>query len=150
MSNWYELNDTDRIDSPALLVYPNRMATNITRLIDMVDGDTRRLRPHVKTNKLIQACQMMMDAGIDQFKCSTIAEAEMLAMAGAKDVLLAYQPVGPKIQRWTNLISTYPNTSFSCLVDDVVVIDALSKAASEQSIVLSIYFDVDVGMGRTG
>ena len=150
MKTWYELNDTSAIDSPALLVYPNRMAGNITTLIEMVNGDTRRLRPHVKTNKSIQACQMMMDAGIDQFKCSTIAEAEMLAMAGAKDVLLAYQPVGPKIQRWTTLILTYPNTSFSCLVDNVIVMETLSKEALKRSMTLSIYFDVDIGMGRTG
>jgi len=150
MENWYELNDTETVDSPALLVYPNRMASNIQLLIEMVGGNAQRLRPHVKTNKMIEACQMMMDAGIDQFKCSTIAEAEMLAIAGAKDVMMAYQPVGPKIQRWVKLILAYPNTHFSCLVDNVVTIDSLGIASAERSIPLSVYLDIDIGMGRTG
>lgn len=42
----------------------------------------------------------MIDAGITAFKGATIAEIELLASVGAKDVLLAYQPVGPKIDRF--------------------------------------------------
>jgi D-serine deaminase-like pyridoxal phosphate-dependent protein len=36
----------------------------------------------------------------------------------APDVLLAYQPVGPKVERLASLIKKYPRTKFSCLVDD--------------------------------
>ena len=69
--------------------------------------DVSKLRPHVKTNKITEVCAMMMEAGISKFKCATIAEAEMLAMIKAKDVLLAYQPVGPKIKRLLRLIQQY-------------------------------------------
>ena len=51
----------------------------------------------------------MLEAGIKKFKCATIAEAEMLALAEAPDVLLAYQPVGPKADRLVHLIDKYPN-----------------------------------------
>ena len=64
------------------------------------------LRPHVKTNKIAEVCRMMMDAGITKFKCATIAEAEMLAIINAKDVLLAYQPTGPKADR-LNLLARH-------------------------------------------
>lgn len=51
---------------------------------------------------------MLLDAGIRKFKCATIAEAEMLGHINAPDVLLAYQPVGPKISRLLDLIKAYP------------------------------------------
>ena len=94
--NWYGIENINTIDSPALVVYKERAKENISLLLQMVGNDPARVRPHVKTNKISEVCQLMLDAGIDRFKCATIAEAEMLALISAKDVLLAYQPVGPK------------------------------------------------------
>ncbi len=55
-----------------------------------------------KTHKLPQIVRMKLAKGITKFKVATIAEAEMVAAAGAADVLLAYQPVGPQIGRLLN------------------------------------------------
>ncbi len=41
---------------------------------------------------MIEVAQMFIEEGINRFKCATIAESDMLAIAGAEDVLLAYQP----------------------------------------------------------
>src|SRR6188472_2814058 len=106
-SEWYRITNIDAIDSPALVIYKDRVIQNINTAVSMV-GDIKRLRPHVKTHKSKEAAQLMMDAGIHKFKCATIAEAEMLAMIHAPDVLLAYQPVGPKLQRFIALIKKYP------------------------------------------
>ena len=57
------------------------------------------LRPHVKTHKMPEIVRLQMKHGIGKFKCATIAEAEMTAECGAKDILLAYQPVGPEYQK---------------------------------------------------
>ncbi len=43
-----------------------------------------RLVPHVKTHKMAEIVKMQIDAGISKLKCATIAEAEMLANAGAE------------------------------------------------------------------
>src|SRR5687768_11286747 len=98
MPEWYELKDPDQVDSPALIIFPDRVKENIRILISMID-DVKRLRPHVKTNKSSEACRLMMEAGVEKFKAATISEAEMLAVSGAQDILLAYQPVGPKVKR---------------------------------------------------
>ncbi len=60
-------------------------------------GGVDRLRPHMKTSKIPEVVRMHLDQGITRYKVATIAEAEMAAAAGAPDVLLAYQPVGPNI-----------------------------------------------------
>jgi D-serine deaminase-like pyridoxal phosphate-dependent protein len=149
MNNWYEIKDIDSIDSPALVIYKERVEENICVLLSMID-DPKRLRPHVKTHKSKEVSLMMLEAGIHKFKCATIAEAEMLAMAGAPDVLLAYQPFGPKLQRFISLVKKYPSTTFSCLVDNLISATNIAEAAVDNKIVIPVYIDINLGMNRTG
>ncbi|WP_276483921.1 D-TA family PLP-dependent enzyme [Paraflavitalea pollutisoli] len=146
---WYTIEGVEEIDSPALVVYADRVRENIRQAI-AIQGDVHLLRPHVKTNKIAEVCREMLEQGVTRFKCATIAEAEMLALVQAPDILLAYQPVGPKLQRLLQLIRTYPASHFSCLVDNAQVAAALSAGAAEKGIVLDVYIDLNVGMGRTG
>src|SRR3954451_24741730 len=149
MNDWYCIKNIDIIDSPALVVYPERVKENIAQAIKLV-GDVNKLRPHVKTNKIAEVCRLMMDAGITKFKCATIAEAEMLSQIEAPDVLLAYQPVGPKMERLIKLIQAYPNTSFSCLIDNEETAAQLSHLCVQHGIRLPVFIDVNNGMNRTG
>lgn len=146
---WFVINDVNQLDTPALVVYPDRVKHNIALLKSMID-DVSRLRPHVKTYKNIELTRMLLETGICKFKCATIAEAEMLGMCKAPDVLLAYQPVGPKLERFVKLILTYPDTNYACLVDNTHAADEISAAALKNHIVISVYIDLNVGMNRTG
>jgi D-serine deaminase-like pyridoxal phosphate-dependent protein len=113
-------------------------------------GDVSRLRPHIKTNKSPDVAKLMLKAGITKFKCATIAEAEMLAMIQAPDVLLAYPPEGPKIKRLIRLIQKYPDTKFSCLTDHADSVKDLSLLFSGAGLTASVYIDLNLGMNRTG
>lgn len=146
---WYAIANVAQLDSPALVIYPDRVEANIQRLMELID-DKARLRPHVKTHKSREATALLLAVGIQKFKCATIAEAEMLAITGAPDVLLAYQPVGAKQDRLLTLIQTYPGTGFSCLVDDLATAEALSERATQARLTVPVYVDVNVGMNRTG
>ena len=146
---WYIINDIESLDTPALVVYPERVKQNITILKSMID-DVTRLRPHAKTYKNKEITFLMLGAGIKKFKCATIAEAEMLAICKAPDVLLAYQPVGPKLKRFVKLLKTYPDTKFSCLVDNIKAAVEISAAAIKNKVVIKVYIDLNVGQNRTG
>jgi D-serine deaminase-like pyridoxal phosphate-dependent protein len=128
--------------------YPSRIAQNIDTLVTMLP-EVSRLRPHVKTHKCQEVTELMLAKGITKFKCATIAEAEMLAICQAPDVLLAYQPVATKLQRFITLIQTYTTTQFSCLVDDLSVAQAIATAIQHE-ITINVYIDLNVGMNRTG
>ena len=148
-SPWYKLNNPEDLDSPALLLYKDRILQNIDTLLGMID-DVNRLRPHVKTHKSREISKLLMNAGIQKFKCATIAELEMLAESGAKDVVLAYQPMGPKQDRLLRLRRKYPETKMACLVDTVSIATQISSKIGVDDSPLNIYFDVNVGMNRTG
>jgi D-threonine aldolase len=148
-SPWYTVENVAEIPSPALLVYPDRVEANIRRMIEIAGG-VERLRPHMKTNKLREVVRMHVDQGITKFKCATIAEAEMAAAAGAPDVLLAYQPVGPNVKRFVRLVETFSGTRFSAVADDEATIRALSEAAVAADVTVNLFLDLDGGMHRTG
>ncbi len=147
--NWYEIENMADIDSPALIVYPERIQQNIALAIEMI-GSIDRLRPHVKTHKMAEVSRMMLKSGITKYKCATIPEAEMLAIERAPDVLLAYQPVGPKMRRLLQLVQMYASTIFSCLVDNEETAMQLSRLFSKHQLILPVYIDVNIGMNRTG
>jgi D-serine deaminase-like pyridoxal phosphate-dependent protein len=147
--SWYTIHNAAQIDSPALLVYPARVRDNIQLVKNRID-DVQRLRPHVKTAKIAEVVQLMREAGIHKFKCATIAEAEMLGMVNAADALLAYQPVGPKIARLAALVQAYPQTKFSCLVDNIQAATAIADYFAAQGLRIPVWLDLNVGQNRTG
>ena len=148
-TTWFAVANADEIPSPALLVYPDRIEANVRRMLALAGGP-ERLRPHVKTHKLLEVVRLQQRLGIDKFKCATIAEAEMVAGCGASDVLLAYQPVGPNIRRLLALGAKFPGTRFAAIMDDLAAARARSAAAVAAGRDLELLVDLDCGMHRTG
>jgi len=148
--DWHLVENVEEIPSPTLLIYPERVSENIRRMIVTLKGDVGRLRPHIKTHKLPELIALQMEEGITRFKCATIAEAEMLAIAEAPDVLLGYQPVGPNIGRLADLIRKFPQTAFSAVADNEQSIRELSAAMKGAGLELDLFLDIDCGMRRTG
>jgi D-serine deaminase-like pyridoxal phosphate-dependent protein len=149
MIPWFQISNPAEVPSPALLVYPDRIEENLRRIIAMA-GDVDRLRPHIKTHKTAELVRMHLAHGITKFKCATIAEAEMAATAGAEDILLAYQPVGPNVSRFINLIHWFGGVRFSCIADDIEAVRELASAAEPTSSRIEVLLDLDVGQHRTG
>jgi D-serine deaminase-like pyridoxal phosphate-dependent protein len=137
------------VPTPALLVFPDRIAENLRRMIARV-GDVRRLRPHIKTHKLAPVVALQVQLGIRKCKAATIAEAEMAARAGAEDILVAAQLVGPNPGRLAALARAFPGTVFRTLADDAAAVRGLGAAATAAGVTFDVLLDLDVGMHRTG
>src|SRR6266536_828390 len=148
-ADWYGIANVSEIASPALLVYPDRIRENVRRMI-RIAGAVENLRPHMKTHKMPEVIRLQFEQGITRFKCATIAEAEMPAAAGAEDVLLGYQPVGPNVDRFLELAARFPSVRFSCTADNPASVGDLSDAAARSSIRAEVLVDLDVGQHRTG
>jgi D-threonine aldolase len=144
---WYAVENISEFDSPMLLIYKDRVASNIQKALHFVQKP-QQLRPHVKTHKMKEVTAMLQAAGIQKFKCATIPEAEMLGQMQAEDVLISYPIVGPKIERLQKLRNTYPATAYSCLIDRFETAEIISNAFQNNPI--SVFIDLNVGMNRTG
>jgi D-serine deaminase-like pyridoxal phosphate-dependent protein len=148
--NWWKINSEINVDTPFLAAYEDRIRFNLEWLIGAVNGDTQKLRPHIKTHKIGEILELFKIYNIKKVKCATIAEAELAALHEIPDVLLAYQPVGVKKERWIALIQKYPETHFSTIVDNLESAKALNKIAEENKFKLNLYLDLNTGMNRTG
>lgn len=146
---WYEIENVNEVPSPALAVYPPRVEENTRRMIALAGG-VARLRPHVKTHKMAEVIALQRAAGISKFKCATIAEAEMLARAGAPDVMLAYPIVGPNVERLCRLVAAFPATRFSALADDARTVRFVADVFARAGSAIELLVDIDNGMHRSG
>lgn len=148
MDAMYRLQEPDSVFSPALLFYQDLIQRNIARTV-AIAGDAGRLRPHVKTHKCREIARMWLATGVTKHKCATIAEAEMLAMCGAPDVLIAYPMVGPNCARVLALAKKYGNTTFGVTIDHPQSLHMLADIMRNGP-PIDAYVDIDCGMHRTG
>ncbi|HTK76356.1 MAG TPA: D-TA family PLP-dependent enzyme [Gemmataceae bacterium] len=145
----YALTEPTSVPSPALLFYPALIRRNLRRAIE-VAGGADRLRPHVKTHKTREIAAIELEMGLTKHTCATLAEAEMLAEAGAPDVLIAYPLVGPNAARLARLAARHPRTRFGALVDHPDSARGLSAAVSRAGQRIEAVLDLNVGQDRTG
>src|SRR5262249_23731609 len=144
----YALRDASELLSPGLLIYRDLVRQNLQQMIAIARG-AERLRPHVKTHKMGEIVRMAESLEIRKHKCSTIAEAEMVAAAGGTDVLLSYPIVGPNLRRFAHLVRGYQGTTFRATVDHPDSARALSAAGEGLDQPIPVLVDLEIGMGRT-
>ncbi|MEM7698759.1 MAG: alanine racemase, partial [Verrucomicrobiota bacterium] len=137
----------DTIPSPALLFDREAISRNLRAMLTIADDRPELLRPHIKTHKCSAIVREQLSLGITRVKCATLAEAEMAAEAGVADILVAYPLVGPNPHRLVELMQRFPETQFSALVDSETTLSAIVTLAEKP---VSLFLDLDIGMGRTG
>lgn len=143
----FQVTNVGEIPSPAVLLIRSRIEENLRRMIAIAE-DPARLRPHIKTHKIAALVTRQIELGITRFKCATIAEAELAASAGARDILLGYQPIGPDARRWVELHRAFPQVRWAALIDDAAALAQLVVLAGGTP--LEFLVDLDIGQHRTG
>ncbi|MBI3865888.1 MAG: D-TA family PLP-dependent enzyme [Planctomycetia bacterium] len=149
MDACYRIQDTSQIISPGLVVFRELLEANLDTMI-RIAGSPARLRPHCKTHKMAQVTRLELARGITKHKCATFAEAEMLAGAGVKDILLSYNVVGPNIRRAVEFVKKFPHVAFQVQADHPRPVAELGKAMAAAGTSVEVLLDVDVGQHRTG
>ena len=145
----YRIEDTGEIFTPALIVFRELLEQNLDAMI-RIAGRPDRLRPHCKTHKIAEIAQLELARGIVKHKCATLAEAEMLARAGVRDIFLAYNLVGPNLGRAVRLLQSYPGVRVAVTADHPRPVAALGQAMREAGLSIDVLLDIDTGMHRTG
>ena len=140
----------DGLDTPALVVFVERVRANVERLQRELDGRGIRLRPHVKTHKSVRLARLQLEAGARGITVGTIGEAETFVAAGIGDVLIAY-PVwawGAKAPRIRALHEAAPELRIG--VDSVAGAERLAAVVRGSARPLRVLVELDSGHHRTG
>jgi len=142
--------DPDALETPAMLLFEDRMDHNIRTVCEMVGGG-QNLIAHVKTHKSEAVARKQVEAGIAGFKCATLKELEMVLQAGARRAILSYPQVQErKIERFCELTSSCPDTWIATIVSTPLHLDVLANVAARRNHSLRAMLDLDAGMRRTG
>jgi len=140
----YRVSNIDDLLTPALVVYPEVISSNIEQTLRLLDGDVNRWRVHVKTAKLEYALRMLVERGVWNFKCATTLELLVACRSGAKDVLVAYPMVGANARRVSEIADAFPQVRVSVLAENAKQIQQWSAHR------VGIFLDINPGMNRTG
>src|SRR5438046_4203170 len=139
----------DDIPTPALLLDLDRFERNIHRMAEHVARHGKQLRPHAKTHKCPEIARRQIAAGARGVACAKLGEAEVLARAGIRGLLITTEVVAPAaIRRLMRLVSEAPDTLI--VVDHPDNVAALGREAAADGVVVDVLVDVDVGNRRTG
>src|SRR5690242_20516979 len=108
------------LDTPALLLDADALRHNLDRMAGFFAKRPAKLRPHFKSHKCATLARLQLDAGAVGMTCAKLGEAEALADAGIKNILIANQIVGPvKIARLIELRKR---------ANQIVAVDSLDNA----------------------
>ena len=138
----------EELDTPALLLDLAAFERNVARMAAFFADKPATIRPHSKTHKCPQIALRQLEAGAIGITCAKVSEAEVMADAGIRDILVANQVPGHiKIDRATELAR---RCDLMVAVDDAENVRQLSEASSAKGVVLRVLVEVDAGMGRCG
>jgi D-serine deaminase-like pyridoxal phosphate-dependent protein len=140
----YRVSDIDNVLTPALVVYPEIIDSNIARTLHLLGGNADRWRAHIKTAKLAYTLRMLVEGGCRNLKCATTLELLVACRSGAADVLLAYPSVGANARRVREIADQFPDIRISVLVESE------EQVRQWQGSRVGVFLDINPGMNRTG
>src|SRR5438046_3253399 len=136
------------LDTPALLVDLEVMEANIARILATCRAHGVAWRPHSKAHKTPEIAKMQIAAGAIGITCAKLGEAEVMAAAGIRDILIANQIVGPiKIGRLVELARRTDSIVCADSIENLTELDAAFRRAAKP---LKVAIEVNIGMNRAG
>ncbi|HET6382987.1 MAG TPA: alanine racemase [Armatimonadota bacterium] len=143
----------ETLDTPSAVINLPILENNLRRMADLCRTHGIALRPHAKTHKTVEIGQRQLALGAVGITLAKLGEAEVMALHGFDDILIAYQLIGPhKMARLTQLLQRPRETPLrlTVAVDSLEGATALSDAATRAGARLPVLIEIDTGLGRAG
>ncbi len=141
--------ERSQIPTPALLLDLHRFERNVQTMAAHVAAAGKKLRPHAKTHKCPEIARRQVAAGAVGVCVAKVGEAEVMAAAGVRNLLITTEVVGQeKIGRLLRVLERQPETMV--VVDHPDNVRELGQAMARAGRVLNVLVDVEVGGRRTG
>lgn len=137
------------IPTPALLLDLDRFERNLQKMAAHVQAAGKKLRPHAKTHKCPEIARRQVAAGAIGVCVAKVGEAEAMAAAGVRNLLITTEVVGAeKIARLLRVLERQPETMV--VVDNPDNVREVGQAVARAGRVINVLVDVEVGGRRTG
>lgn len=136
------------LDTPVLCVDLDAFDRNLQFLASTVLSAGKSWRPHSKGHKSPAVAWRQIRAGAIGVTCAKVSEAEVMAQAGIRDVLIANVIAGgPKVERLAALCGA-ADPIICC--DHFAQAEPIAAACHRRGVTCRVLVDVNIGMNRTG
>ena len=140
--------DKSELPTPCLCLCLDRFQANVASMVAKCREHGVDWRPHAKCHKSPVIAQWLVEAGAVGVTCATIREAEVMADAGIRDLLIANLIAGPaKIARLRALAG---KADIMICVDHIQQATAVSQALADSGTRVRVLIELEIGMNRTG
>lgn len=140
----------EEITLPAAVIKSSALNNNIDWMQRFAQQHNVKLAPHGKTTMTPAFFHQQLDSGAWGITVATPAQAEIAALSGAKNIIMANQLVGrANMTIIANLIESQ-SINFYCCVDSNRNVKALERIFSERDLSLNVLIEFGVDGGRCG
>jgi 3-hydroxy-D-aspartate aldolase len=137
-----------RLSTPCLLLDVDAFEHNLAAMMELAWRYGREVRPHVKAHKCTTIGRRQLEAGAVGLCCATVREAEVMADAGLKGILITSPVTAPgMIERLARAHARAGD--LAVVVDSAAGVDVLAGPIRAER-PLGALVEIDVGQGRTG
>ncbi|MFT3672896.1 alanine racemase [Aestuariivirga sp.] len=138
----------DDLETPVPVIDFDVMLKNLVRWQAHCDAVGVANRPHIKTHKLVPIAKLQLALGAKGICVQKLGEAEVMADAGIRDMLLTFNVVGKhKLERLSALMK---RSEIAVVADNAEILDGLSQAGVAAGRKLDVLAECDTGSGRNG
>ena len=148
MSQWPIGSELREIDTPALCIDLEAMEANIAKMARWMSERGKQWRPHEKCHKTPAIAWKQIEAGAIGVTCAKVSEAEVMAAAGVRDILIANMVVGrPK---WERLAALCRHADPIVASDHFAQVEPLAAVCRERGVSCRVIVEVNIGLDRVG
>ena len=136
------------LDTPALCLDLDVMEANIRHVAEVCRRNGVGWRPHAKGHKISRIARTEIDAGALGVTCAKLAEAEVMAAGGGKDMLIANLVVGP--QKVRRLVELRRKADPIVCIDHIDQALPIPQAMAAAGLRVRVLIEGDIGLRRVG
>ncbi len=137
------------LGTPSMIVDKALLEANLQKMAGHCRTTGIHLRAHCKIHKSTDIARRQVALGSLGISCATIAECELMAGAGIRNVLHTCQPAG-KNKIWRAVDLAARDATFMVVADDPLTVDLLDEAAAARRVKLIVLVDIYSGLTRHG
>jgi len=136
------------LPTPALLLDMDTMERNLSLMAEFFKNKTAKLRPHFKSQQMIDLAHRQIAAGAIGLTCARLEQAQILVDQGIENILIANEIAGNvHIRHFVELSHRAP---VIVAVDSASVVEEMAAIAGSRVHELNVVVDLNVRVGRCG
>ena len=115
------------LDTPAVLVYMDKLETNIREMSQLAAEAGVKLRPHTKIHESALIARMQIEAGACGIEVGSVDQAEPMGEEGIDDILIAHPFYGEHKLATLKRLLNKPELKITVVIDMIEQAEGISQ-----------------------